>query len=73
MSRISSHDAGKQAMDILRRILKSERVMYWSLSSDESTQLPEFAEAEKLLKRYDRPPKKIPLYEAARKEALIPR
>lgn len=69
MSRISSHEAGKQALDILRRILKSDRIMYWSLSSEADDKLLEFAEAEQLLKRYDRPPKKIPLYEAARKEA----
>lgn len=70
VDRIGGNEAGKQAMDILRRILKSDRIMYWSLSSEADDKLPEFAEAEQLLKRYDRPPKKIPLYEAARKEVL---
>lgn len=67
---MSSREAGKLAVDILRRILKSDRIMYWAFSSDTDDKLPEFAEAEKLLANLARRPKKIPLYEEARKEAL---
>lgn len=60
--RIGSREAGEMALAILRRWLDPDAVTFASAE--------QVAEVRDLFARYDHPPKKIPQYEASRKEAL---